>query len=74
MLSSYGLGVVGWDPGLFHANNMIGHGGNPIGYAAGCFYLQDEDVIISVMDNTEEGEAMLVINEIIDLVKEEIGK
>ena len=62
------MGVVRFSPELFNDLEVWGHGGNAIGYAAGCFYLTDYEVSIAIMDNTEEGEAMWVINDLLDIV------
>lgn len=68
LVAGYGLGVVRFSPELFNDLEVWGHGGNAIGYAAGCFYLTDYEVSIAIMDNTEEGEAMWVINDLLDIV------
>jgi len=72
MVNRYGLGLCGFEPALFNGLDIMGHGGNPIGYAAGCFYLPEHDLVIAVMDNTKDGESMWVINDILDVVIENI--
>jgi D-alanyl-D-alanine carboxypeptidase len=68
LVNGYGLGVARFAPELFNGLEIWGHGGNAIGYAAGCFYLPDYDVSIAIMDNTEEGESMWVINDLLNIV------
>jgi CubicO group peptidase (beta-lactamase class C family) len=73
LVYGYGLGVCWFSPELFNNLTAYGHGGNPPGYAAGCFYLPDYDVCIGILDNTEEGETMPVINDILEIVTRHVG-
>jgi D-alanyl-D-alanine carboxypeptidase len=73
LVYGYGLGVCWFSPELFNNLTAYGHGGNPIGYAAGCFYLPDYDVCIGILDNTEEGETMPVINDILEIATRHLG-
>jgi D-alanyl-D-alanine carboxypeptidase len=68
MASGYGLGILRFEPSLFNGVNVLGHGGNAPGYAAGSFYLTDYNICIGIMDNTEYGDTMPVINDIITLL------
>lgn len=68
LAAGYGLGVVRFEPSIFNGVNVIGHSGNAPGYAAGSLYLPDYDVCIGIVDNTEYGDAMLVINDIIEVI------
>jgi len=68
LVDGYGLGVTRFSPDLFNGLYLYGHGGDAIGYAAGCFYLPDYDVSLAITDNTEEGETMWVINDLLDIV------
>jgi len=68
LVDGYGLGVTKFSLELFNGLQVWGHGGNALGYAAGCFYLPDYDVSLAIMDNTEEGETMWVINDLLDIV------
>jgi D-alanyl-D-alanine carboxypeptidase len=68
LVDGYGLGVTRFSPELFNGLDLYGHGGNALGYAAGCFYLPDYDVSLAIMDNTEEGETMWIINDLLDIV------
>jgi D-alanyl-D-alanine carboxypeptidase len=68
LVDGYGLGVTRFSPALFNGLQVWGHGGNALGYAAGCFYLPDYDVSLAIMDNTEDGESMRVINDLLDIV------
>lgn len=73
LIYGYGLGVCWFTPDLFNNLTAYGHGGDPLGYAAGCFYLPDYDVCIGILDNTEEGETMWVINDILEIVTRYAG-
>lgn len=68
LVDGYGLGAVRFSPALFNGLKVWGHGGNALGYAAACLYLPDYDVSIAVMDNTEEGETMWVINDLLEII------
>lgn len=70
MVESYGLGVCKFTSELFNGYELIGHGGNPLAYAAGLFYMPDYGVCIGIMDNTEYGNTLDVIYDILDLVVE----
>ncbi len=72
LVSSYGLGLINFSPDLFNNLEMWGHGGDAPGYAAGCFYLPDYGVCIGIMDNTEEGEAMWTINDLLTVITEHL--
>lgn len=68
LVYGYGLGVCWFNPALFNGLTIYGHGGNPVGYAAGCLYLPDYDVCVAILDNTEEGEIMPVVNDILEII------
>ena len=68
MIYGYGLGVCWFNPELFNNLTVYGHSGDPVGYAAGCFYLPDYDVCIGILDNTDQGETMPVINDILRII------
>lgn len=68
LVYGYGLGACWFSPELFNNLTVWGHGGNPLGYAAGCLYLPDYGVCIGIADNTEEGETMPVINDILRVI------
>lgn len=68
LVRGYGLGAVWFSPELFNNLTIYGHGGNPLGYAAGGFYLPDFDICIAILDNTDAGETMPVINEVLAIV------
>lgn len=67
-VAGYGLGVVKFNPDLFNGLNAIGHSGNAPGYAAASIYLPDYDVCIGFMDNTEEGNAVWTIIDLINII------
>jgi D-alanyl-D-alanine carboxypeptidase len=74
LVSGYGLGAVNFSPELFNNLEVWGHGGNALGYAAGCFYLPAYGVCIGIMDNTEEGEAMYTINDLLSVIVNHVNK
>lgn len=68
MVEGYGLGVVRFNRDLFKGLNAIGHSGNAPGYAAASIYLPDYGVCIGFMDNTEEGNAMPTIFDLMNII------
>ncbi len=72
LVYGYGLGVCWFSPELFNNLTVWGHGGNPVGYAAGCLYLPDYGVCLAILDNTEEGETMPVINDILRIITDHL--
>jgi D-alanyl-D-alanine carboxypeptidase len=70
IVDGYGLGILRFTPELVNGLEAWGHGGDAIGYAAACIYLVDYDVCFGIMDNTEEGDAMGVTNDILGIVLE----
>lgn len=73
MVSGYGLGILRFEPSILNGVNAIGHAGDPPGYAAGGLYLTDYDVCIGIMDNTQDGDAMLIINDIIGIIQNHLN-
>jgi hypothetical protein len=73
LAAGYGLGVVWFNPDLFNGLTIYGHSGNPIGYAAGGLYLVDYGISLAILDNTEEGETMPVINEILRIITRHVS-
>ncbi len=74
MVAGYGLGILTFNPSYFNGLIVIGSGGNAPGYAAGSMYLKDYEVFIGFMDNTEKGDAMPVINDLLNVVLNELKK
>jgi CubicO group peptidase (beta-lactamase class C family) len=68
LVDGYGLGVVDFNPSLFNGLRVIGHGGNAPGYAAASLYFPNIGVCIGIMDNTEEGDAMYIINDLLNII------
>jgi len=68
ILAGYGLGAVWYAPDLFNGLTVWGHSGNAPGYAAASLYLPDYSVCVGFMDNTEEGDAMSALVELLDIV------
>ena len=66
----YGLGAIDFNPGLFNGLRIWGHSGNAPGYAAGCFYLPEYQISIGILVNTEDGETMYSINDILSIIKD----
>ena len=73
LASGYGLGIARFEPSIFNGVNIIGHSGNAPGYAAGSLYLPDYEVCIGIMDNTEDGNTMPVINDIIGVIQNHLN-
>jgi len=65
MVAGYGLGAVCFAPELFNGLTVWGHSGNAPGYAAASLYLPDYGVCVGFMDNTEEGDAMPALIELL---------
>lgn len=68
LVAGYGLGCVRYEPSIFNGLEIWGHSGDAPGYAAASFYLPDYDVCMGFMDNTEEGDAMYTINDLLSIV------
>ena len=68
LVVGYGLGVTMFSPELFNGEEIWGHGGNTIGYAAGSLYLPEYGASIAVLVNTEHGESMFTLNDIITII------
>ena len=68
MVKGYGLGLMWFDESFVWGHRVWGHGGNAPGYAAGMLYLSDYGVVVALMDNTEEGEAVIVLDPILDVI------
>ena len=73
MVSGYVLGILRFEPSILNGVNSIVHAGDPPGYAAGGLYLTDYDVCIGIMDNTQDGDAMLIINDIIGIIQNHLN-
>ena len=70
----YGLALFEFNKDLVLGLNVIGHGGNPIGYAAGALYLVDYGISIGITDNTEDGVSMGSIEGVLKVITEEYSK
>ena len=68
LAAGYGLGVALFSPDLFNGEELWGHGGNAIGYAAASLYLPEYGASMAVLVNTEHGESMSTINDIITII------
>jgi D-alanyl-D-alanine carboxypeptidase len=68
MVQGYGLGLMRFHPDFVSGLNVWGHGGNAPGYAAAMLYLVDYGVVIALMDNTEHGVAMEVLNDLLRVI------
>lgn len=71
--AGYGLGAVRFNPDFFNDLEVIGHSGNAPGYAAACLYLPDYGVCLGFTDNTEEGDAMYIITDLLNIIVDHIG-
>lgn len=72
LVSGYGLGLVHFNPDVFNGLTVYGHSGDAPGYAAASLYLVDYNVCIGIADNTEEGDAMWVINDLLTIVTDHL--
>ena len=70
LAQGYGLGAMNFNPALFNGLKVWGHSGNALGYAAGCFYLPDYQISIGILVNTEDGETMYSINNILSIIQD----
>ena len=68
MVAGYGLGVVRFEPSLFNGLEVWGHSGNAPGYAAASLYLPQYDVCIGFLDNTEEGNGMYTLMDLMAVI------
>ncbi len=68
LLDGYGLGAVRFAPEVVSGLEVWGHGGNAPGYAAGAFYLPDYGISMGFADNTERGDAMPLIDDMMGLI------
>jgi D-alanyl-D-alanine carboxypeptidase len=73
LAAGYGLGVVRFEPSFFNGLEVWGHSGNAPGYAAASLYLPQYDVCIGYVDNTEEGETMYTIAELMTIIVEHMN-
>jgi len=74
LLDGYGLGVINFSRDLFNNLEIIGHSGDAPGYAAGSLYLPAYGVCIGVSDNTEEGNSMSVLNDLLDIIIDHLNE
>jgi D-alanyl-D-alanine carboxypeptidase len=74
MCAGYGLGAFRFNPDLFNSLTVIGHSGNAEGWAAVCGYLPDYGISMAFMDNTQKGEAMGVVNDILRIAIEHLDE
>jgi D-alanyl-D-alanine carboxypeptidase len=68
LLYGYGLGLLWFNPDFVSGEKVWGHSGNAPAYAAAMLYMVDHGVVVSLMDNTHEGEAVSVAGRIFDVI------
>jgi len=68
MCAGYGLGAIKFNPELLNGLEGIGHAGDAPGYAAASIYFPEYKVCIGIMDNTEEGNAMFCLTDLISVI------
>lgn len=73
LASGYGLGIMRFSPELFNGLEILGHAGNAAGYAAACLYLSEYNVSIGMVLNTEAGEAMPTMNDLLAIIISHLG-
>jgi len=66
--AGYGLGSIKFNPDFFNGLEVIGHSGNAPGYAAASIYLPDYNACLGFADNTEEGNSMHLVNDLINII------
>lgn len=66
--AGYGLGAAKFQPQLFNGLEVYGYSGNAPGYAAACLYLLDYGICMGFTDNTEEGNAMMTIADLLSII------
>ncbi len=74
MVQGYGLGLMWFNNAWTSGQTIWGHGGNAPGYAAGMLYMVDYGTVVTLMDNTEEGEAMVVLDRILDVITQNVNR
>lgn len=74
MVDGYGLGIFRFSHDVAGNHEVIGHGGDPPGYAAGALYMEDLGVCIGIADNTEMGNTMPAIVEVMDIIEDYLQK
>jgi CubicO group peptidase (beta-lactamase class C family) len=72
MVQGYGLGLMWFNSAWTSGQTVWGHGGNAPGYAAGMLYMVDYGTVVTLMDNTEEGEAMVVLDGILEVIMQNV--
>ena len=73
LAAGYGLGVLLFDPAMLNGMTIYGHAGDPMGYTAGALYIADYGVCLGILDNTDEGNTMNVINEVLNIITKHVG-
>ena len=68
LVEGYGLGIVHFNPAMFNGLTVYGHSGDAPGYAAGSLYLVDYDVCVGIADNTDAGDTIWVINDLLTII------
>ena len=68
LLAGYGLGSLRFARELVGGQEVWGHGGDAPGYAAGAFYLPEYGITMGVADNTERGDAMPLLDDMMGLI------
>jgi len=68
IVAGYGLGAISYAPEVFNGLTVWGHSGNAPGYAAASLYLPDYGICVGFMDNTERGDAMPALVELLTKV------
>jgi len=74
LVAGYGLGLAHFNPDLFNGLTIYGHSGDAPGYAAGSLYLADYNVCLGIADNTQDGDNMWVINDLLAIITEHLDK
>jgi len=74
IVAGYGLGALKYNPQIVNGLEGYGHSGNAPGYAAACVYLPAYDVCIGITDNTEAGDSMSSVTNIISVITNQLDE
>ena len=72
IIAEFGLGVMRLPPECFNGVEIWGHAGGVPGYRARSLYLPDYGVSIGIATNTDGGEAMGIINDLLSIITSHI--
>ena len=74
LVAGYGLGLVHFNPDLFNGLTVYGHSGDAPGYTAASLFLADYNVCLGIADNTEDGDTMWVITDLLTIITDHLDE